>query len=142
MEHYTTGDVSIWKGNKSHPYSPRSGICFDISNDILLPNKWKESSFTHIGTFNTYIIYIEKIITRIQKCVQTLKKNLATLVKGNPKAPFSIATTPRYQFTLDPYLIMLSVKQGGIKNYFLSFWYDSTWDWTLVSRTIGKHSIY
>ena len=31
-------------------------------------------------------------------------------------------------FTLDPYLIMLSVKQGGIKYHFLSLWYDSTWD--------------
>ena len=27
-------------------------------------------------------------------------------------------------FTLDPYLIMLSVKQGGIKYHFLSLWYD------------------
>ena len=35
---------------------------------------------------------------------------------------------------------MLSVKQGGIKYYFLSLWYDSTWDWTQVSRTIGEHS--
>ena len=40
-------------------------------------------------------------------------------------------------FTLDPYLIMLSVKQGGIKYHFLSLWYDSTWDWTQVSRAIG-----
>ena len=39
-------------------------------------------------------------------------------------------------FTLDPYLIMLSVKQGGIKYHFLSLWYDSTWDWTQVSRAI------
>ena len=35
---------------------------------------------------------------------------------------------------------MLSVKQGGIEYNFLSFWYDSTWDWTKVSQTIGKHS--
>ena len=41
-------------------------------------------------------------------------------------------------FTLDPYLIMLSVKQGGIKYHFLSFWYDLTWDWTLVFQTIGQ----
>ena len=34
---------------------------------------------------------------------------------------------------------MLSVKQGGIKNHFLSLWYDSTWDWTQVSRAIGEH---
>ena len=33
---------------------------------------------------------------------------------------------------------MLSVKQGGIKYHFLSIWYDATWDWTLVSRAIGK----
>ena len=37
---------------------------------------------------------------------------------------------------------MLSVKQGGIKYHFLSLWYDSTWDWTLVSQTIGKHSTH
>ena len=76
---------------------------------------------------------------------------MATIVEGNPKAPFSIATTPRCRggrysfpgllyFTLDPYLIMLSVEQGGIKYHFLSLWYDSTWDWTEVSRAIGEHS--
>ena len=42
-------------------------------------------------------------------------------------------------FTLYPYLIMLSVKQGGFKYPFLSLWYDSTWDWTPVSRTIGEY---
>ena len=80
-----------------------------------------------------------------------VKVKLATIVEGDPKAPFSIATTPRYRggrysfpgllyFTLDPYLIMLSVKQGGIKYHFLSLWYDSTRDWTQVSRPIGEHS--
>ena len=80
-----------------------------------------------------------------------VKVKLATIVKGNPKAPFSVATTPmcrggRYSFpgllyfTLDPYLIMLSAKQGSIKYHFLSLWYDSTWDWTQVSRAIGEHS--
>ena len=79
------------------------------------------------------------------------KVKLATIVEGNPKAPFSIATTPRCRggrysfpglpyFTLDPYFIMLSVKQGGIKYHFLSHRYDSTWDWTQVSRAIGEHS--
>ena len=34
---------------------------------------------------------------------------------------------------------MLSVKLGGIEYHFLSLWYDSTEDWTPVSRTIGKH---
>ena len=54
---------------------------------------------------------------------------LVTVVEGDLKAPYSIATTLRsreghYFFpqtaplTLDPYLIMLSVKQGGIKYHF------------------------
>ena len=37
---------------------------------------------------------------------------------------------------------MLSAKQGGIKYYILSLWYDSTWDWTPVCLTIGKHSTH
>ena len=62
--------------------------------------------------------------------------NWPTVVEGDLKAPFSIATTPRYRggcypfpwiALLDPYLIMLSVKQRGIKYHFLSLWYDSTW---------------
>ena len=76
----------------------------------------------------------------LQSCkINVSKVKLANIVEGNPKAPFSIATTPRCMggrysfpgllyFTLDPYLIMLSVKQGGIKYHFLSLWYDSTWD--------------
>ena len=61
------------------------------------------------------------------------------LVKGDPKAPLSIATTPSVgkgttpflgllHFTLNPYLIMLSIKAGGNKYHFLSLWYDSTRD--------------
>ena len=46
-------------------------------------------------------------------------------------------------FTLDTYIIMLGVKQGGIKyNVLKRLWYDTIWDWALVSRTIGKHSTY
>ena len=37
---------------------------------------------------------------------------------------------------------MLSVKQGEIKYHFLSLWYNATWDWTLVSQVIGKHSTH
>ena len=70
---------------------------------------------------------------------------LATVVAGDPKAPFSIATTPfpvKLHFTLDMYFIMLSVKWGCIKYHFLSLWYDSTWDWTPVSRPIDEHSTH
>ena len=43
-----------------------------------------------------------------------------------------------FHFTLHPCLIILSVQQGDIKYHFLSLLYDSTWDWTQVSQTIGK----
>ena len=56
------------------------------------------------------------------------KVKLVTLVEGDQKAPFSLATTPRkgatpfpwyvLHFTLDTYFILLSVKQGGIKYHF------------------------
>ena len=46
------------------------------------------------------------------------------------------------QFTQDTYLIMLSINQGGIEYYFLSFWYDTAGDWTLVSWAIGEHSTH
>ena len=37
---------------------------------------------------------------------------------------------------------MLGVKQDNINSNFLSFWYDSTWDWTTVSENmIGKDKI-
>ena len=66
---------------------------------------------------------------------------LMTVDEGDPKPPFSIATILRCRggatsflgllhFTLDLNLIMLSVKQGISKYYFLCLWYDSTWDWT------------
>ena len=45
-------------------------------------------------------------------------------------------------FTPDTYLIILSDKQGGIKFHFLSLWYDSTWDWTPMSRTICEYSTH
>ena len=60
------------------------------------------------------------------------KVNLVTVVEGDPKEPFSMATIQSIaegathfpeliHFTLDPYLIMLGVKQGGIKNLFCVF---------------------
>ena len=56
-----------------------------------------------------------------------------------------------FHFTLDTYIIMMSVKLGGIKYlffffffffFFFSVWYDSTWDWTSVSRTIGEYTTH
>ena len=66
---------------------------------------------------------------------------------------FSIVTTPKgreghYSYpwiaplTLNPYFIMLSVKQGGIKYHFLSLWYDSTWDWTWFPGPLANTTSY
>ena len=33
---------------------------------------------------------------------------------------------------------MLSVQEAS-STIFLSLWYDSTWDWAPISRTIGEH---
>ena len=57
-------------------------------------------------------------------------------VKGDTNSPFSITTTLEcgtsfsavLHFTLDMYLIMLSIKQRDYQVPFLSLWYDSTWD--------------
>ena len=58
-------------------------------------------------------------------CLLYYVKLLATVVEGDSKAPFSIATTSRCR--------------GG-HNSFL--WIASLypWDWTQVSRAIGKYS--
>ena len=44
--------------------------------------------------------------------------------------------------SLIPYLMILRSNQRGIKYQFLSFSYDTTWNWTLVSWSIGKTSFY
>ena len=66
---------------------------------------------------------------------------LATVVEGYLKVRFvgEDATPFRrlLHFTLETYLIMPIVKQGGIKYHFLSLWYDSNWDWTPVSWAIN-----
>ena len=46
---------------------------------------------------------------------------------------------PLYPWSVPIYCWVLIAK-GGIKYHFLSLWYDSTWDWTQVSRAIGEHS--
>ena len=107
-----------------------------------------------VNTFCRYSPLNNQLVLALAFQFIISKVKLVTLVEGDPRAPFSIATTPRYteggatpfpgvlHFTFDPYLIMLSVKQGSMKYHFLSLWYDSTWDWTQVSQAIDKHSNY
>ena len=59
-----------------------------------------------------------KLFNRVQTIV---KVKLATVVEGDQRAPFSIATTPRcrggrysFPFTLDTYLILLSVRANKL----------------------------
>ena len=73
-----------------------------------------------------------------------------TSIEGVPNAPFSIAPTPLgvregaipfpglLDFTLDPYLIMLSVKQGGIKYHFGVFGMSRPGIEPQVSLPIGE----
>ena len=81
--------------------------------------------------------------------IQNPKVLNSTVVKGDLKASFSIVTASRCRegrnsfpwiapLTHDPYLIMLSVKEWGIKYHFLSLWYDSTWGWTLSPRPLAN----
>ena len=97
-------------------------------------------------------IYIYIYLNELRISI-SFQVKLATLIQDDPKAHFSIATTLRYRedatpfpgllyFTLDPYLVMLSVKQGVMKYHFFSLCYVSTWDWTPISRTIGEHSTH
>ena len=82
--------------------------------------------------------------------INKVKVKLVTVVGGDPKAPFSLVTTLKCRgghytilwllhFTLDLYLMILSVKQGSTKYHFLGLWYDLNWDWMQVSWTIGEH---
>ena len=84
-------------------------------------------------------MYKEDLTLNNQHWFICCKVKLATSFEGDPKIPFSVATTVRcgwgatpfpglLHFTLDPYLIMLSVKQGSIKFHFLSLWHDLMWD--------------
>ena len=86
--------------------------------------------------------------TKPNLSINKVNVKLATVAKGDPKASFSLATTPGVEegttpfpgllhFTLDLYLITLNVNKGGIKYYFLSLWYDSIRDGTPVSWAIG-----
>ena len=103
-------------------------------------------SHMHMCMFTYIYIYIFVCVcihacTRVYIYIYTHVCDTYTCVhiEGKPKAPFSIAATPRcrgghYSFlwiallTLDTYLIILSVKQGSIKYPFLSLWFDSTWN--------------
>ena len=79
--------------------------------------------------------------------------HISTFFEGDSQAPFSIATTPRrrggrYFFTwiapLYPWSLPYNAECYARRHQvsFLCIWYNSTWDWTKVSRTVGEPSTH
>ena len=97
-------------------HSGFSDYCFNLYFNIH--NISANGSSGHLQVF-VYLIYIYIYIYIV-------------VVDRDPKAPFFISYDTTFPgllfFTLDMYLIVLSIKRGGIKYHFLSLWYDSTWD--------------
>ena len=96
---------------------------------------------THTHTYidsciHTQCVWVKKIffvVSPKKKKNIISKVKLATEVEGDPKASFSIGASathfPRLlHFTLDPYLIMLSVKQGSIDSIRKDI---DRWPWVL-----------
>ena len=92
--------------------------------------------YTHTHT-HTHI-YSEFVYIYIYIYI-SCKVRLENVVEGNENSPFSIVTTRGVgegitlflrllHFTLNTYLILLSVKQAGIKYHFSSVCYDAPWD--------------
>ena len=125
---YIYMDPHIWPSKSrddqlEHTYSSYVKIREDTEDLPEAMNdreKWRERVRDIRASGSTWWLYIYIYIY----------VKLAILVEGDPKAPFSIAITARCKggstsfpsllhFTLNPYLIMLSVKQGAIKYHFL-----------------------
>ena len=137
--HFLFRKVLFWIKDEISLLNPYHGLIypfFHILSDLL---KSTIPSFLCVCVCVCIYIYVCVCV-----CVSWL-----TMVESNLKAPFSIATTPRcreghYSFlwiapiTHDPYVIIPSVKQKSIKYYFLSLWYDSTWDLTKSPRSLGN----
>ena len=125
-------------------YSPIIFICLAIffpkCNDY-----WGTSIISVLQyllfAYQIYSLHVKIIAGHLSLKVKLATFSIATFFKllhwgiGKGATPFPWL----FHFTLDPYFILLSTKQGGIKYHFFSLWYDSIWDWTLVSRTIGEH---
>ena len=99
--------------------------------------------------YHKFFLTSPACLVRLGWFVRWEVSKVATLVEGDPKAPFfNSYYTKVYRraliLSLDystlPYHIMLSVKQGGIKYHFLVFGMTRLGDWTQVSQNIGEHS--
>ena len=122
-----------------HYFIVRS-VNYKYLHQIMYISRRLQGQYIYIYIY-IYIYYIYNLV------------KLATLVEGDPKAPFSIATTPMcwgvrysvpwiaplYPWSL-PYNAGCKARQHQVS--FLSLWYDLNWDWISVSRTIGNIYVY
>ena len=132
---------SLW-GGESYPSAEVQSVY------STAPTDWANYLMYKHGYIHTHTYaHTHKHTTQIHMHTFTHShiSKLADRSRGDLKAPFSIATPPRRRggcnsfpwiapLTLYPHIIMLSFKQGIIKYLFLCLLYDSTWDWTLISR--------
>ena len=100
-------------------------VCYKVYNNLQL-----------ISFFNFHYFFENDFFSHQEDQLYIKSKvRSAPVVEGDPKASFSIPTTPRCRrecyffpgllhFNLDPYLIILRVKEKSIKCHFFSFWYD------------------
>ena len=138
-----TLNVSVFILNHQFHFILKLNIIQKIIRIVTLLWRWLNIKTKAFNSTMNKIIYI--LCFFIFVCILIYRYiKLVTSVESDPKAPFSIGVgegaTPfpgLLHFTFDPYLIVLSVKQGGIKYDLLSLWYDLAWDWTTVSWTIG-----
>ena len=136
----------LWHINHCRLYNAKSSLYIYIKYIWFGLVGWFLWHINHCRLFNTksslyiYIKYIWYGLVEfygISTIVGYLMLNsflyifikLATIVEGDPKVTFSIASTLRCRggrhsihwiAPLDTYLIMLSVKQGSIKYHFLN----------------------
>ena len=134
-------DVRIWNRNVTlnsllHYKITGCNIQATSVNVVLFSNKincflscFINNKQMQSNLFTLCCLWISRNKRKCWIFLNVKKIKLATVVEGDQKAPFTIATTLRFRrgryffpwmlnFTLDPYLIMLSVKQGRIKYHF------------------------
>ena len=104
----------------NHSWCRKMADNSNSSNNNSNNNNNNNNNDNNNVVFNSITVKLTKFLNLLKMKNKVKVKKLATVVKGDPKDCFSIATLfpGLFYFTLDLYLIMPSVKQGGIKYHF------------------------
>ena len=124
---------TIWKGHPMRLELTRVGLLVELANHYTTKGAWGGRVyvcvriFVYSKAFRSFCFPSNNFSSMLiwNHLFYDLKVRQIDRQEGDPKASFSIATTPgcrggRNSFpeiaslTLDPYLIIQSVKQGGI----------------------------